>query len=124
MEDELNKPEKQPIPNHFLVKLMDIILKNNIFEFHDALCIQNVGAAMGGKPIPPYANIFMAKIDKLIKSSKGAQAILLLKRFLDDYFLIFEGSTKELHALFVEWNQLHPTIKLTMTHTAIENEAL
>ena len=30
------------------------------------LCKQLIGAAMGGKPIPDYANIFMAKLDKQI----------------------------------------------------------
>ena len=79
---------------------------------------------MGSQPIPPYANVFMAKIDKLLKNAQGAEALLLFKRFLDDYFLIFNGSTKELHALFVKWNQAHETIKLTMSHTSIENEPL
>ena len=124
MEIGLNKRVKQEVPTDFLVKMMEIILKNNIFEFHEGYYKQNIGAAMGSKPIPHYANNFMAKLDRLIKNTKGAEALLLLKRFLDDYFLIFKGSTKQLHALFVEWNKLHPTIKLTMTHTTIENEPL
>ena len=101
---------------------MDIILNQNIFEFHDGLYKQNIGATMGSKPIPHYANIFMAKIDRLIKQLEGAEALTLLKRFLDDYFMLFCGSTKDLHALFVKINQIHPTIKLTMNHTNIENE--
>ena len=58
------------------------------------------GAAMGCKPMPSYANILMATIDDLIKNQKEAEALLLLKRFLDDYFTLFEGSTKDLHAIF------------------------
>ena len=85
----LNKRLNQKVPTDFLVKMMEIILKNNIFEFHEGYYKQNIGAAMGSKPIPPYANNFMAKIDRLIKKTKGAEALLLLKRFLDDYFLIF-----------------------------------
>ena len=123
MEIGLNKRVNQKVPTDFLVKMMEIILKNNIFEFHEGYYKQNIGAAMGSKPIPPYANNFMAKIDRLIKKTKGAEALLLLKRFLDDYFLIFYGSTKQLHALFVEWNKIHPTIKLTISHTTIANES-
>ena len=64
----------------------------------------------------------MATIDDLIKNQKEAEAILLLKRFLDDYFTLFEGSTKDLHAFFVKFNKLHTTIKFTMSHTSIRNE--
>ena len=64
----------------------------------------------------------MATIDKLNKNKDIEQSILLLKRFLDDFFLIFQGSTKELHALFAKINQIHPTIKLTMKHTSIKDE--
>ena len=88
MEEGLNKRTNQEVPTNFLVKIMEIILKNNIFEFHEGYYIQNIGAAMGCKPIPPYANIFMAKIDWLLKTSKGAEALLLLKRFLDEYFFL------------------------------------
>ena len=45
---------------------MEIILKNNIFEFHEANWKQEIGAAMGCPPIPDYANIFMAPIDEQI----------------------------------------------------------
>ena len=79
---------------------------------------------MGCKPVPPYANIFMATIDAMMQNKKGAESILLLKRFLDDYFTIFKGSTKKLHAFFVKLNEIHPTIKFTMNHTNIRDEDL
>ena len=53
-----------------------------------------------------------------------ANALLLLKRFLDDYFMIFNSSSNKLHALFVEINLIHPTTKLTIIPTTIENENL
>ena len=43
--------------------------------------------------------------------------------FLDDYFLLFVGSTKKLHQLLDEANKTNPTIQLTINHTTIENEA-
>ena len=42
----------------FCFKIIDIIVKNNISEFHDALYVENIGAAMGGKTILPYAKHF------------------------------------------------------------------
>ena len=77
---------------------------------------------MGSKPVPKYANKFMATIDKKIRNLKEAENISILKRFLDDYFSMFNGSTKELHALFVKMNSIHPTIKFTMNHTNIRDE--
>ena len=88
---------------------MKIILYNNIFEFHDSLWKLNIGATMGSKPIPHYANTFMANIDKKIRNLAPEEALKLFKRFQDDFFLIYLGSTKELHALVKEFNKIHPT---------------
>ena len=83
---------------------------------------------MGSRPVPSYANTFMARIDKEIqKLSKkynidSIEAIQLFKRFLDDFFFLFVGSTKSLHLLLEEANKINPTIQFTMTHTSLENE--
>ena len=103
---------------------MKKILTNNIFVFHDALWKQNIGAAMGSRPVPSYANNFMSKLDKIIKALEGAEDIKLLKRFLDDCFLICVGPTRDLHALFKRINECHPTMKFTMNHSTVENKPL
>ena len=66
----------------------------------------------------------MAAFDQIIEELEGAELLLLLLRFLDDYFSIFVGSTKKLHALFAKINQINPLIQLTMSHTSIRNEQL
>ena len=74
---------------------MELVLKNNLFTFHDGTYRQEIGSAMGSNPAPDYADLFMArKIDPEIEKH---EQIKFLKRFLDDLFLIFQGSTKELH---------------------------
>ena len=88
MHDALSKRTNPKVPTSFLVKLMTILLYNNIFEFHDGYWRQDVGAAMGCKPVPDYANIFMAAFDQIIEELEGAELLLLLLRFLDDYFSI------------------------------------
>ena len=83
---------------------------------------------MGIHPAPNYADIFMArKVDKNIwkiielmkKIENGfvAANLLLLKRFLDDLFQIFRGTTKQIHKLHEEINKIHPAIQFTMEHT-------
>ena len=91
---------------------MELILNNNIFQFHDSYWKQEVGAAMGGRPIPGYAIISMAEFDEeIIKISKSysldrKEALFLLKRFLDDFS--FVGSTKKLHQFLNEENKKNP----------------
>ena len=121
-----NNPE---VPSDYLIKLMEIILKNNIFNFHDELWRQEIGCAMGTKPAPSYADIFMArKIDQRIISlahkygKNNKSPLSIFKRFLDDIFSIFKGTTKDLHKLFEEMNKLHKSIKFTMNHSSPTNE--
>ena len=129
LKNALDKRENPKVPTNYLVSLMEIILKHNIFEFHESLWKQEIGAAMGGRPIPGYANIFMSGFDEEIKkiaakySEHYSEALQLLKRFLDDYIALFVGSSKRLHQLLEEINLINPSIQLTMNHTSIINEA-
>ena len=91
---------------------MEIIWKNILFEFHDGYFRQNMGAAMGSKPVPKYTNNCMSSIDRQISSLKKQKKIFFLKRLLDENFSMFNDSTKELHSLFVKIIFIHPTIKL------------
>ena len=125
----LKNRDNPEIPSHFLLKLMEIILKQNLFTFNGETFRQEIGAAMGSPPIPAYANIFMAgTMDEQIRKLAGkyqdqnTYKLTLFKRFLDDYISIFQGSTKKLHELFEELNTIYPTIKLTMSHTSNPNE--
>ena len=64
----LEEREVKAIPSYFLVELMNLIQKYNIFEFHDGqLWKQLIGVAMGIHPAPSVANIFLARrIEKFI----------------------------------------------------------
>ena len=130
MEKALEDRQIKEVPTDYLISLMEIILKYNIFEFHDSYWKQEVGAAMGGRPVPAFSNLFMAEIDAKIKrlakkyNTKESEAFLLFKRFLDDYISLFVGSSKKLHQLLDEINTINPTIQLTMNHTSLEDEDL
>ena len=90
--DTYRQPE-QPIPE-VLIELIDIVLKNNVFEFNDNYYLQIQGTAMGTKMAPAYAKLFMGKLEqKLIE--KGKQHILIWKRFIDDVFIVWTGSKSQ-----------------------------
>ena len=110
---------------------MNLFLENNIFEFDSELFKQIIGTAMGSKPAPHYANIFLStKIDNIIweiaaEFQDGKHFTLkLLKRFLDDIFFIFIGGTKTLHNFFEKINNIHPNMKFVMHHTTPESELI
>ena len=52
----LNERINPEVPTNLIVKMMEIVLKHNIFELNQELFIQLIGTAMGCCP----ANIFMA----------------------------------------------------------------
>lgn len=65
---------------------------------------------MGTKMAPPYANLFMGRLEKPIVESHE-EFLLLWKRFIDDIFFIFLGTMEELESLKNFMNSQHPTIK-------------
>ena len=74
---------------------------------------------MGTKMAPSYANLFMGSLEpKLI--SKGTPHINMWRRYIDDIFIIWTGSNKDLEEFMTKINSVHPTIKFT--HEADDNE--
>ena len=81
--------------------------------------LQLVGTAMGTKAAPPYVNLFMGRQEETIRET-FIWAIPSWKRFIDDIFLIFLGTTNQLRTLQDFMNDLHPTIKYTFQHSTQE----
>ena len=87
------------IPTHFLIKLLELVLHGNIFEFDDQLYRQIIGTAMGTRVAPTYACLFMGWLEeKILKTWKGTKPYLW-KRYIDDIFFIWRGSEAELVTL-------------------------
>ena len=60
------------------------------------------------------------QIKKIINIFKKYElnSLGFLKRFLDDLFKIYKGTTQNLHKIIQEMNNIHPSIKFTMSHTS------
>ena len=116
-----NRPDKT-VPTLFLIQLLQLVLTCNIFEFDKSLFLQACGTAMGTACAPNYATIMMHSIDVKIKNlarqvAAGRNPLILLKRFLDDLFMIWRGSVENLQMFLELVNTLHPTIKFTSSFT-------
>ena len=124
--EALDQTDNKPELNDFIIKLLELVMSLNIFEFNGELFKQEIGLAMGQKPAPDVANIVMAAVDVLIKnlakeSFTTTMTLKFYKRFLDDIFMVVRGKCSVLHDFLKKVNLLHPTLKFTMEHTKTEN---
>ena len=73
---------------------------------------------MGTRCAPNVADIFMSFIDnEIIQRAEKYGKLLFYRRYLDDVLLIFSSSYAKLHKFLEDINQIHPSIKFTITHT-------
>ena len=128
-EEALSEEPHGKTPTNFLVRILKVIQELNIFEFNGELWKQLIGSAMGQRHVPPCEDIYMArKIDiKIAELSKHLMEgtdnpLKLFKRYLDDIFLIFIGSSQKLHMFLEKVNEIHPNIQFTMSHTSLKSE--
>ena len=112
------------VPTEFICRLLEQVLTANIFEFDNKIFLQKIGTAMGTVCAPPFANIFMHKLDNLLRelargiSKDKEDPIRLYKRFLDDIFMVWRGSVDDLQLFLEEINSVHPSIKFTAEFTS------
>ena len=95
---ELVNEYQEVIPNaNFIIELLEIILKNSLMTFDGEYFQQIFGVIMGTNVAPILANIYMAKLEMLLKEKCKTDIKRkrpnLLKRFIDDGFGIMGGVT-------------------------------
>ena len=92
--------------------MIEFILTNNYFEFNNTFYQQIHGTAMGTAMAPLYANLFMAYLEESFLDTQTRKPYLWL-RYIDDIFIIWLHSEKDLKDFISNLNQSHPTIKYT-----------
>ena len=115
MTEYLKTRENKTVSTNSLCNLGSIVLKN-YFELSSKIYHQKLGTAIGTKFAPPYANLFMAGLEKRIFENSGYHPYLWL-RFLDDIFCIWTDGSEKLQEFFKFLNAFHPTIKFTMDNS-------
>ena len=105
------------IPNaEFVIELLNVILKNSLMTFNGEYFQQIFGVIMGTNVAPILANIYLAKLEKLLlekcKTDKKLIWPVLFKRFIDDGFGVTMGSKKEFEYWVSQFNSLRDTITI------------
>ena len=98
-------------PN-LIVRLLHINVNNNFFEFANCTFKQTKGMAMGSPCSPTTANIYMSvEIRKFLNTQKNKP--LLLARYIDDIFIVWTKSAKELDQFMSDLNKFNKSLHYT-----------
>lgn len=107
----LNKFPDPTRPDEALMRLLEINLKRNDFNFQDRFYLQTKGTAMGKRFAPAYANIYMAEWEETA-FKKCQQLPQIYLRYLDDIFGIWTHSEEEFNNFTKTLNSHHASIKV------------
>ena len=102
-----------PTKNEFL-NLLNIVLKNNEFEFNGKLYRQKIGVPMGSPASPSLTDIRMFEIiTELVNTFPYKNKIIHLSIYRDDGFILYSGTKEELLTFFSIANNIHSLLKFT-----------
>ena len=100
-----------------IITFLWLILTLNNFTFNGKHYLQLLGVTMGIKYSASYANLFMNNFEetwiyKLIGKNSN-----FYKRFIDDIFILWNGTPEQLREFIEQINTLHPTIKFEANYS-------
>ena len=110
-------------PDAEVLRLLELSLTRNDFDFNGETFLQKVGTAMGARYAPSLANIFMAKFEREVDRKCYLKPCLYF-RFLDDIFIIWNHGEENFKTYLDILNSHHPNIKFTARCELISNDYL
>jgi hypothetical protein len=104
-------------PTPLLLKIVNHILNNNVFQFDGQLFRQVQGTAMGTPMAPAIANIFMGWLeDRLLNTSPIPIDPQFWRRFIDDIVMLWLHGEDKLKEFLAWLNTQHHSIKFTSNY--------
>ena len=94
------------------MKMAELVLKNNIFEFNSKTYQQKSGTAIGTKFAPPYVCIYMDEVE-LKFLEKQSKKLLIWLRYIDDILFIWTHGEQELERFLKDLNSFTPNLSFT-----------
>lgn len=88
-----------------LVRIAEVVLRNNMFRFGRKTFRQLQGTAMGTPAAVVLANLFMSSCyDHRLIDELGEHAVLLYRRLIDDIFIVLRNPIPNLHRIMCSIN--------------------
>jgi hypothetical protein len=107
-------------PDLSLITLLKLLLTHNDFYFKESKWTQTRGVAMGKIFSGSFANLFLSVWESKCLSTSTIQPILW-KRFQDDVFGVWRGSTETLQEFHSHVNRQHSNMKSSLTYGSSVN---
>ena len=92
--------------------MAEFVLKSNFFEFDSKVKQRISGTAIGTRFAPPYACIFMDKVEIDFLETQGVKPLVWLI-YNDDILFIWNESEEKLDEFLENLNNFHPNLKFT-----------
>ena len=112
------RPIQDP-PTSTLIRLAELVLNMNTFNFGKDIFTQISGVAMGTKMGPSYACLFMGYLENSIISQYRGPLPTFYHRYIDDGLGYTTGTKGELESFIQFVQKFHPAIKFTFTISAL-----
>ena len=112
------------IPTDTLLRLTELVLTLNTFEFNGQFFRQCSGVAMGTKMGPSYACLFMGHLEDQIMKAYNGPLPRFFGRYIDDCLIITSMRERNLSKFIGFANSFHPTIKFTFETSPSEIDFL
>ena len=122
--EALNSVPKKPIATKVIIKFLFLILTLNNFIFYGIHYLQKLGCAMETICAPNYANIFMGKFERNFTYPCLQTFSNFYCRFIDDIFLLWNGSEIQILDFITRLNSRHHTIKFDFKYSKSSIELL
>jgi hypothetical protein len=94
----------QDFPTELLLKVLRIVMTNNVFQFDNTFWLQICGTSMGTSCACSYATLYWAYIERKHILPKWSNSLFFLRRFIDDKFGIWSGSEEEFKLFLQDLN--------------------
>ena len=97
--------------------LLNLVLNNNYFKFDDIVYRQREGVAMGNHLAPPFAIVFMDKLEqKMLTTARKSPEFF--NRYVDDCLMAWTHGEEELLEFLRHSNSQHPNIRFTWEYSS------
>ena len=113
------RPSSYKPSNSYILKLLEMVLKLNNFQFNYKNYLQVNGTAMGTRVAPTYANIFMSEFETKHVYTYHKQPELWV-RYIDDVFMLWLFGQTELEKFLEHLNSAQEGITFTMEWSRLQ----
>jgi len=109
---ESNRPGRVKPTNLTIIKMLEIVLKKNNFQFNGNHYLQIGGTAIGTKAAPSFAVIYMGSFEEEHVYTYEKQPLTYM-RYIDDIFMLWQHGKTELDLFMTHLNSRVETINFT-----------